>query len=186
MDLLNFLLLFIIWLFFWYSYNFLLLPKKYSTEGSPLHLGLIYISLGIFSLSIGYGQSAFSMIPFLVIITLIAIVLFFIRKRETGRLLNSFFQIIWLYSFTGIVGSDFRILALIFFVAHLPVFFVKHLNPAAKLLILAFALFGGLIISAVLVYIPPPYSLFIGIALHYFTYLLIRPVDKKYQLHIIN
>ena len=179
-------LLFSIWWFLWYAYNFILLPKKRSTEATPYLLGCIFIISSLTCLYIAFGPNMLISLPGLAFVIALSFVLTLVNKRETGRLLNSLFQITWLYSFTSFTGGNFWLLGLIFFAGHLPLFVVKHVGMPGKLLVLSFSFFGGFAIAFMLVTLPYPFSIFAGIGLHYFTYMLVRPYDQKYKMNLIN
>ncbi|MEI7579898.1 MAG: hypothetical protein WCJ58_07770 [bacterium] len=182
----NFFLLFLIWFTFWYCYNFLLLPKGYSTEKTPLQLSLIFLILSVVCIAIGFGQNSFDNLQYLFPIVIIAIAAYLIKKREAGRIMNTLFQMSWLFAFTGIFQTNFVLLMLIFFGGHLPAFLVKHLHIQAKVIIMILAALGALVFSLILTLLPTPISFFSIMIIHYLFYAIFRPWDHKWKLNLVN
>lgn len=176
--------LYLIWFGFWEFYNAYLLKKNYTTEGTPQILVPVYC---IFSFTLLVISRTFSTFNLLLLIFSLFLGLY-LKNRFSGRLSNSIFQMTWLSALaTAITSPTLIMIATLFFVVHLPIFYVSHLKTEGKLIILLCSFIGGYILASEFIFLPTPYNLIAMITTHLISYeLIIRPFDFKYKLGIIN
>ncbi len=177
--------LIIVWFLFWGLYNFILLPKGYSTEKTPHILTHVYMLFTILTVYI----SGFQLFPQILWLFIVAVFAWYVRERggmRVGRLGNSIFQIVWLYCIFLIYESTPHVAILIFGSTHLGIFFIKHLTIVPKSLIVLNSFVIALVIVTTFQWLPYPLSLVIGILVHYMVYVIARPIDRRYRWKMIN
>ena len=180
-------MLYTLWFLLWYIYNYVLLPRKWTTEGHPAISGIIFSIFTLLSLLVGFGNGVIDILPQLMLAYVIILIIFFVNKRTAGRLWNSLFQILWLYSFAGLGITDSITLAMIFIIGHFPIFILKFLSFKIRFAILLLSIGGGFSFALAIAMIPFPFSIYLAILIHFAAYeLMIRPIDKKYHLNILN
>jgi hypothetical protein len=181
------LLLYIIWFSFWGLYNFVLLGRNISTEKTPGLISIYYLLFSGLTLLNSRVITPSSLIVFVIIFLIIIILAFITNDKRLGRLSNSIFQVSWFFSIYTIVSGNLLLSISIFTFGHLPLFFVKHLRSIfAKLLILIASFAGAEIFALLLLTFAFPVNFLLMILIHYCFYVLLRPVDSKYHLNIIN
>lgn len=180
-------LLLAIWFGFWGVYNFVLLPEKLSTERTPLLLSVVYFLLSVLCLEIAKVDGLTVFVESIVFLIIMVLDL----KKESriyGRLSNSIFQVTWFYAVGHVLHFNIVYMAVIFAVGHIPIYFAKHLNTLSKSIVVVFAVLGGILMAGIV-------SLFSGtilvgqtiaILIHFYFYFLLRPIDSRYHLRIIN
>lgn len=179
-------ILYVIWITFWGVYNFVLLERKISTETSPFFLTFVYFGFSLLTILVSKYLNLGQLVYYILCFLTISLIGFFIKKKTLGRLSNSLFQISWLFSVFSIVSNNLFLLVLIFPTGHIPIFLAKHLKLYSKLLIILFSVIGGLFFSLYFVALTFPLNLVVSTAAHYFFYHILRPIDQKYHLNIIN
>lgn len=187
---LTILVLYIIWFVFWYLYNFYGVPKGITTEKRPIFFSILYCVLTCLILIIS-GASA-EIIANILTFFLVILLINASKKGEDmwcDRLSNSAFQMTWLFSFVSLVNHNAFLLAVIFFIGHLPILFAKvsHIKLATKTIVLALSGIGGIVPAFLLIRYYPLYGLTLATVIHYMTYFyFLSPLDNKYKLNIIN
>lgn len=180
-------LLLVVWFGFWGVYNFVLLPDKVSTERTPLLLSIIYFLVSILCLEVAKVDG---LTVFVESIVFLIIMVMDLKKesRVYGRLSNSIFQVTWFYAAGYVMHFNVVYMALIFAIGHIPIYFVKHLNMLSKSIVMVLAVLGGILMAGIV-------SLFSGwilvgqtiaVLIHFYFYFLLRPIDSRYHLRIIN
>lgn len=168
-------------------YNFILVPAKLSCHKGPLTSGLIFILFTFLNIYSAFQKDIVKFLPFLTLYIMSALVIYPSRPKITGLLLNSLFQISWLYCFIPIVGFNFTVLGFIFFLYHIPILILTGLKINLRLLLLSLSSLGGILIAMLLVLLPFPYSLLAGIILHFCTYFIfLIPLDGRFKMGVIN
>jgi len=175
-----------LWYAFWYVYNFILLQKGIATETHPRITSGIYLTLTFIFLSLSGLVNFYFLFWILLLFIVGALVVYLYPNRYLGRLSNALFQIIWLYVITVLGNFNILMVGILFLIGHLPIIFVTHLKVTAKVLILVTSLFLGLIYATFFTYIFSPLHLLICIIFHVLVYEIVRPIDKKFKLNIIN
>lgn len=177
----------LIWFSFWLIYNYILVPAKLSCHKGPLTAGFVFLLFTFLSIYSAFDKDLIKFLPLLTLYIMSAFIIYPYKPHITGLLLNSLFQITWLYSFILITGSNFTLLGFIFFVYHIPILFLDVINMRVRILLLILSSVGGIAIAMLLVIPTYPYSLLAGILLHFLTYVIfLVPLDQKYKIGIIN
>jgi hypothetical protein len=186
MFIIKFVILATIWFGFRYLYNFILIKKNVTTEKSPFYMSLVYAVFSIFLITL---TNVYSIRVALLLVSLIALVItgsFIFKNIYFGRISNSTFQILWLYSVISVLNTGLIYSVLIFWVGHFPIYLLDHIKLPGKILLTLFSGIGGLLLVLVLQNTPLPWNIFIAVSIHFSFYILLRPLDSKYRLGIIN
>jgi hypothetical protein len=177
----------LIWFSFWVFYNYILVPTNRSFHKAPLISGIVFVLFSFLSTYSAFGLEINKFLPFYILYIMSALIIYPYKQDLTGLLLNSLFQITWLYSFTIITGPNITLLGLIFFIYHIPILILDIVNIKVRVLMLTLSSVGGIVIALLLLIFPFPYSLLSGILLHFLTYyIFLLPIDRKYKFGIIN
>jgi len=158
-----------------------------SCHKGPLKAGLVFILFTFLSLYSAYDIGIVKFMPFLTLYIMRALIIYPYKSHITGLLLNSLFQMSWLYCFALLTGSNFTLLGFIFFAYHIPILFLNTINMKVRVILLILSSIGGIVIAFLLIIPTYPYSLLAGILLHFLTYFVfLVPLDSKYKIGIIN
>lgn len=176
-----------IWFGFWGVYNFVLLPEKVSTERTPLLLSTVYFLLSTLCLGVAKADGRTILVESMVFF----IIIIMDSKRESliyGRLSNSIFQVTWFHAVGHVLQFNVVYMALIFAVGHIPIYLVKHLNTLSKSMVMILAVFGGIFLANIVGLFPERILVgpIMAVLIHFYFYFLLRPIDSRYHLRIIN